>query len=259
MNSRTVNSGISLLNFDDTLQKQPLLRGYPAEWIDFSDLRGCHGYCSVDSLRKIQQRLKSRKYKRIILIGNGNYHYVTYVLLSDIRQPFSLILFDHHTDLALSGDIPFISCGSWVGTSLRTLPLLNRVVIIGAHPSNRRQASGIPSNVTVISEQEVNRMSAAEVVRAVRSVLPDQPLYISVDKDVLDRENAATNWDQGSMTLRQLLDVIWELKQTYPLAGVDVCGELPLSPVDFLSGERVRHLKKNEIANKAIVDVLLAG
>lgn len=260
MKSGTVNSGISLLNFDGTLQKQPLLRGYPGEWIDFSDLRGCHGYCGADSLRQIQNRLKSRKHKRITLIGNGNYHYVTYVLLSEIRQPFSLILFDHHTDLAPSGDIPLLSCGSWVSIALRTLPLLNRVVIIGAHPPNRRQASRIPDNVTVISEQEASRSSTAEVVRAIRSVLPDhQPLYISVDKDVLNRENAATNWDQGSMTLRQLLDVIRELKRTHPLAGVDVCGELPLSPVDFLSGERVRHLKKNEIANKAIVDVLLAG
>jgi len=59
--------------------------------------------------------------------------------------------------------------------------------------------------------------------------------------------------------LRQLLDVIRELKRTHPLEGGDICGELPLSPVDFLSDERVRHLKKNEIANKAIVDLLLAG
>ena len=259
MKSGVRNSGISLLNFDGTLQQQSLIRRYPGEWIDFSDLRGCQGYCSVDSLRKIQHRLTSRKHKRITLIGNGNYHYVTYVLLSEIRQPFSLILFDHHTDFALSGDIPFLSCGSWVSTALRTLPLLNRVVIVGAHPPNHRQASGLPDKITIISEQEVKRSSTAEIVRAIRSVLTDQPLYISVDKDVLDPDNAATNWDQGSMTLQQLLDVIRELKLTHPLAGVDVCGELPLSPVDALSGERVRHLKKNEIANKAIVDVLLAG
>jgi arginase family enzyme len=259
MKSRTVNNGISLLNFDNTLQKQLLLRGYPVEWNDFSDLHGCHGYCSFDSLRKIQHRLKSRKHKRITLIGSGNYHYVTYLLLSEIRQPFSLILFDHHTDLARNDDVPIISCGSWVSIALKTLPLLNRVVIIGANPSNFRRTSDIPNNVTVISEQEVVRSSAAEIVRAIRSDLSDQPLYISVDKDVLDRENAVTNWDQGSMTLRQLLDVIRELKRTHPLEGGDICGELPLSPVDFLSDERVRHLKKNEIANKAIVDLLLAG
>jgi arginase family enzyme len=259
MKSGTVNSGISLLNFDDTLHNQPLLGRYPGEWIDFSDLRGCHGYCSIDSLRQIQHRLQSRKHKRITLIGNGNYHYVTYVLLSEIRQPFSLVLFDHHTDLAPGGDTPILSCGSWVSAALKTLPMLRRVVIIGAHPPNDRQASVMTDNVTIISEQEVCHLSTAEVVRAIRSALPDLPLYISVDKDVLDRENAVTNWDQGSMNLRQLLDVIRELKRTLPLAGVDVCGELPLSPVDMLSGERARLLKKNELANKAIVDVLLAG
>lgn len=264
MKSGTENSGISLLNFDGTLQKQPSLRRYPGEWIDFSDLRGCHGYCSPDSLRKIQKRLKSRKHKRFTLIGNGNYHYVTYVLLSEIRQPFSLILFDHHTDLAHNGDMPFLSCGSWVGAAIRNLPQLSRVVIIGAHPPSRRQLSRLPDKVTVIPEQEVSRLSAAEIVQTVRSVLADhaladQPIYVSVDKDVLDRENAVTNWDQGSMTLEQLLEVIRELKQAHPIAGADISGELPLSPVDMLSGERLRHLKKNEIANRAIVDVLMAG
>lgn len=258
MKSRRVNKGISLLNFDGTLQKQSLLRSYPVEWIDFSDLQSCYGYCSMDSLRKIQKRLKERKHKRITLIGNGNYHYVTYVLLSEIREPFSLLLFDHHTDLAPKANIPYISCGSWVSAAVSKLPLLKHVVIIGVHERNSRQTSAVPDNVTVITEQEVIRSSAAELVQAIREAAGDDPLYISVDKDVLDPENAVTNWDQGSMTLRQLLDVIRLLKRTYPLAGVDICGELPLSPVDLLSGERRRQLKKNEIANKAIIDVLLA-
>jgi predicted DNA-binding antitoxin AbrB/MazE fold protein len=34
---------------------------------------------------------------------------------------------------------------------------------------------------------------------------------------------------------------------------------MPLSPVDLLTGERVRLLRKNERANQAIVDALLAG
>lgn len=259
MKSTTMNYGLSLLNFDNTLHKQPWLRGYPIEWIDFSDLQGCFGYCSFDSLRKIENRLKMRKHKRITLIGNGNYHYVTYLLLSEIRQPFSLILFDHHTDLAQNSDIPLISCGSWVSTALKTLPLLDRVVIIGAELTNYSEDFNIPNNVTVISEQEISHFSTKDIVREVCSVLPNQPIYISIDKDVLDRENAVTNWDQGSMTLSQLLNLIRQLKRTHPLAGVDVCGELPLSPADFLSNERTQLLKKNEIANKAIVDVLLAG
>lgn len=252
-------SGISLLNFDGTLQNQKMLRSYPAEWIDFSDLRGCRGYCADDALRKIQSRLRSRKHRRVTLIGHGNYHYVTYVLLSEIRQPFSLVLFDHHTDLAPGGDAPYLSCGSWVSRALKTLPLMDRVVIVGAHIPDGGSGSGLPANVTIVPEQEARRMSPADIVRAIRSSVPDRPLYISVDKDVLDPENAATDWDQGSMTLRQLLDVIRELKRVRPIEGADICGEMPLSPVDLLSGERVRHLKKNERANKAIVDALLAG
>lgn len=258
MTSRTVDSGISLLNFDDTLRKQPLLRRYPCEWIDFSDLRSCNGYCSVETLRQIQDRLRSRKHKRITLIGNGNFHYVTYALLSEIQQPFSLILFDHHTDLALTNDIPLISCGSWVSMALKNLPQLNRVIIIGAEPLFR-QTSGIPYNVTIIPEQEIRRLTTEQIVRTIRSLLVDQPIYISVDKDVLDPDNAITNWDQGSMSLRQLLDVLNVLKRIHTLVGVDICGELPLSPVEFLSDQRVWYLKRNEIANKAIIDVLLAG
>jgi len=259
MKSETGGKGISLLNFDGTLQKQPSLRKYPYEWIDFSDLRGCHGFCAEEAMRKIQDRLKRRKHKKITLIGNGNYHYVTYALLSEIRQPFSLILFDHHTDLAPNEDMPYISCGSWVREALEKLPYLNRVIIIGARAPDSREASGMPANVTLISEEEIGRLSAADIVRAVRCLLPDQPIYISVDKDVLDRANAATNWDQGSMKLQQLVEVIRELKRTLAIAGVDVCGELPLSPVELLSEEQMRRVKKNEIANKAIVDALLAG
>lgn len=254
-----MNSGISLLNFDGTLQKQSWLGEYEGEWIDFSDLRGCQGYCAEESLRKIRHRLRSRKHKHITLIGNGNYHYVTYVLLSEIKQPFSLILFDHHTDLAGNSGLPLLSCGSWVGEALKTLPMLKHAVIVGARLPDGRQASILPGRVTVIPEQEACSLSAAEVAQAIRAALPVRTIYISVDKDVLDREHAVTNWDQGGMTLGQLLDVIRELKRTHQVAGVDVCGELPLSPVDLLSGENARHLRKNELANKAIVDALLTG
>lgn len=259
MKSAATDSGISLLNFDGTLQTQVLLGKYPAEWIDFTDLSGCRGYCTGESLSRIRSRLRSRKHRRITLIGPGNYHYVTYVLLSELRRPFALVLFDHHTDLAPGDEIPYLSCGSWVSHALETLPLMKRVVIIGANVPDRGWTDGLPGKVTVIPEQEARRMPAESIARAVRSSASDLPLYISVDKDVLDPDNAVTDWDQGSMTLRQLLDVIRELKRILPLEGADVCGEMPMTPVDLLSGERLRHLKKNERANQAIVDALLAG
>ena len=53
-------------------------------------------------------------------------------------------------------------------------------------------------------------------------------LYLSVDKDVLDRAHARTDWSQGTYTLAQLegwLDRLLRLD----VVAVDLCGELPLS------------------------------
>lgn len=275
-----MSGDISLLNFDGTFHIQNQLKTRAGEWIDMSDLQGCHGYCEQQTLHRIKTRLQSRKYRGVTFIGSGNYHYVTYVLLSEIRQPFSLILFDYHTDLSPREDAAVLSCGSWVTHALYTLPLLKHVVIVGADPGNHVSmefANGhpvtaepvapdaadmkpaCPKPVTLISESDVKRLSTAALLRKIRASLPDLPVYISVDKDVLSEKDAATNWDQGSMTLQQLLTLIRRLKQDYTVIAADVCGELPLSPLDHFAADRVRLAKKNETANRAIADILTAS
>lgn len=52
-------------------------------------------------------------------------------------------------------------------------------------------------------------------------------VYLSIDKDVLDAHSAATNWDQGELSLpelEQLLSVVLHQEQ---VIGVDICGECP--------------------------------
>nr|WP_239565379.1 arginase family protein [Brevibacillus fulvus] len=246
------------MNFDGTLKRQKRLTCYAGEWIDFSDLSSTQGYCAPSSLQKIQRRLQNRKNKGITFIGNGNYHYVTYLLLAELNQPFSLLLFDHHSDLSPMDDLSIISCGSWVSFALKTLPMLQRVVIIGAH-SQAKQIVQTSPKVTIISEQEINQWQLATVEARLRLLLQNEPVYISVDKDVLDEKSAVTNWDQGSMNLRQLLYLIRDLRQSNAILGVDVCGELPLSPLDFFSVEVIEQIQKNERANRAIVEVISAS
>ena len=52
----------------------------------------------------IKRALNRRKNKGITFIGSGNYHYVSHLLLEEINKPFTLILFDHHTDMNLQGE-----------------------------------------------------------------------------------------------------------------------------------------------------------
>ena len=50
-------------------------------------------------------------------------------------------------------------------------------------------------------------------------------LYLSIDKDVLSPADAATNWDQGSLTFEALKSIITELSQGKKILGIDICGE----------------------------------
>ena len=55
--------------------------------------------------------------------------------------------------------------------------------------------------------------------------LPELPIYVSVDKDVLSKECASTNWDQGNLASDFLVDAIACLISRYRVIGMDVCGE----------------------------------
>ena len=54
-------------------------------------------------LMHIKRALNRRKIKGITFIGSGNYHYVSYFIIRRNKQAFTLILFDHHTDMNLQG------------------------------------------------------------------------------------------------------------------------------------------------------------
>ena len=51
------------------------------------------------------------------------------------------------------------------------------------------------------------------------------PVYVSIDKDALSTSEAATNWDQGSLTFAQLAETLTTLAQKHKILGIDICGE----------------------------------
>ncbi|MGA9173847.1 MAG: arginase family protein, partial [Thermoactinomyces sp.] len=80
---------------------------------------------------------------------------------------------------------------------------------------------------------------------------------ISIDKDVLDRTFAVTNWDQGNMHLRELVIALQTLVQQKNVLGIDICGELPVTPADVWLHAEQLHL--NEQANLAILQSVLCA
>lgn len=245
---------VTFLNFDQTYVPQKRLRQFPHEWIDFQDLRQVKRYCEADSFRKIKHRLKRRSNHGITFIGSGDYHYITYLLLSEIGEKFSLLLFDHHADMMTDPSPSIISCGSWASRAVANLPQLQKVIVIGVRPDSFGRTGYWQSKITVFPESSFEDSShfAARVLSAIET----DTVYISIDKDVLDPTQARTNWDQGSLKLPVLLELLGRVVSLKKVYGVDICGEYPVSPTEFFRPDCAHAVQKNEQANRKILQAL---
>lgn len=54
-------------------------------------------------------------------------------------------------------------------------------------------------------------------------------IYISIDKDVLSENEYKTNWDQGDMSVEELLEMLELICSRRNVIGIDVCGEMDLA------------------------------
>jgi arginase family enzyme len=238
--------GVTFLNFDGTYFSQKQLLDFPHEWLDFTDLLHTNLYCQPESLREIEKRLNNRTNKGITFIGSGNYHYVSYLLLKEIQEPFTLVLFDYHTDLG-NEEEPLISCGSWVSHALKSIPFLERVIMIG--PASVQYHPRYSSKITIFSNGYSPKL--------ILSNIQTNAVYISIDKDVLCRNDAVTNWDQGTMNLCDLLTCLEYVLLYNKVVGIDVCGEYPQASANLFDPLCREAVWKNQYANRRILEACL--
>jgi arginase family enzyme len=248
---------VNVLDFDYVYQAQSMFRDLDCSWIDCSDVMGANRYCELQALLEIKKRLLKGKKGSITFIGNGNYHYVTYLLLSEIQSPFTLVLFDHHSDLMASPSPSLISCGSWVLHAIKRLPMLKKVVMIGVREDlGKAIPEEYKKKVAVFTAKE-SQWDCNPIKNRILSAIPTRDVYISVDKDVLDPMEASTNWDQGNMKLAQLIHLLQSIYENKQVCGMDICGEQSLSPADLFCREYIQGIRKNMRANQSIIENVL--
>lgn len=240
-----LSQDVTFLNFDNAYNAQPELSHFAKDWIELGDISESNLFCTHRALKKISERISRQAGRGITFIGNGNYHYVTYLFLRKINRPFTLILFDNHTDTKLADQGQgLLSCGSWVAEALADLPCLKRALIIGVCSELQGFSGSLKDKIILWPE--------TGPWENLVSVIPTRDIYISIDKDVLDRAYAVTNWDQGKMKLPELLAALKKLIRQKNILGMDICGELPVSPAEVW--RYTRELRLNEQANLAILE-----
>src|SRR5262249_20352436 len=178
----------------------------------------------------------------LVFMGSGDFHHVTYTLISRMQRPMQVVVLDNHPD---NMRYPFgIHCGSWVSHVAR-LPFVSRVHVAGITSGDVQGAHALENHLAPLRSGKViywcvrrnlralrllgvrasqSFDSIATMLDALRHALSGEPVYLSIDKDVLASDAVQTNWDQGVMRLDELEAVIAMLRGN--IVASDVVGDV---------------------------------
>lgn len=244
---------VTIQDFTGVYAEQPFMQGLrelaasngDIHWLDCTKIEGTDCYCddeAQDALNKMMDEAvatatntSATSTPGIHFFDNGNYHYMSKLWTGRVQEPFDLVVFDHHPDMQPPRFEGILSCGGWIKEVLDHNKFVQNVIVIGVadhlveeirEDLSQANATEILNRVQFVKESELSAVT-------LEGFSPDRvhltshstPVYISIDKDALSTAEAATNWDQGSLTFEQLAETLTHLAQSRKILGIDVCGE----------------------------------
>ncbi|MFA4992958.1 MAG: hypothetical protein WC571_03220 [Candidatus Omnitrophota bacterium] len=264
-----LNKAIRILNFDNSLIRQAgLLSRYSTKVTDFTSLNSSARLFMPHALRReIADSLIPQEKNYPTFLGSGDFHHISEILTSQVNEPVCLIVFDFHPDWDIMP--PRFGCGSWVTQALKNKHISKCLLIgmgsgdlsgpalltggLGALAGNRLEIypyrhkpsrvyfRSVPENNSIkvkrgffssrIIWHELEKEDLADFTLKLIKLLPVQKIYISIDKDCLKSDFALTNWEQGYLSLVQLLTMLKIMRENLDIIGLDVVGDYSLPVV----------------------------
>lgn len=249
----------AFLTLDDALAGQPALRfrAQEAEALEApaADLGPALRLWSrppalAGLTRRLRERLPASAGPRLVFAGSGDFHHATPTLVARALEaasgPVTIIHIDNHPDWVRYAN--GLHCGSWVGAAAR-LAGVSRVVTLGVCSSDvgagrRREGDltlvesgrlalyayrapdGAPAlNLAGHVQPTIEAIGLSAFIGVMLEEVKTGAVYITIDKDVLRAEDAATNWDQGCMALDELLAILRAVMERHHVIGADVVGD----------------------------------
>jgi len=170
--------------------------------VDLKDVEGTCCYCDPAAAEQIGKALPE-SLPALRWIDSGDYHYMTHLLALREKEPFHLILMDNHPDNQEPAFGGVLSCGSWVKEMQEQNKMLCSVLTIGPEGC-----------VADIPEGWLQQRRGERV-------------YVSLDKDIMDRSCSRTDWTQGNHTLQQVKEILSRIFESgVKVSAMDICGEM---------------------------------
>jgi hypothetical protein len=238
---------ILVMNFSRIYEHESFLKNRNFEWIDCTDIPGTNCFCDDEARKILIERILPYGPEGIHFIDSGNYHYGSLLWTQKVKEPFTLIIFDHHTDLQPSAFGDILTCGNWVKEALNTNPLMKKVIIAGASRDLIGEVGNDYNERLILYSDEMLRDKSILYHFGGEEI--GEPVYISIDKDVLNMGSSVTNWDNGNLSLHELKRFLSIILMQHKVIGVDICGELTYSsdPLELLNCESVNNEINREL------------
>jgi arginase family enzyme len=221
-----------------------------------AQLRLWSGQKAIAETRRRLQAAPPHPDPTVTLVGSGDFHHLTPLLLERACEPITLVHFDNHPDWVRIA--PRWHCGSWVNQALRS-ERVARVVTIGpcsddltwpglkggnlpALASGRlclfpwshapsRVVREMPDGASYRCESRrlvwnnLAELAPAQIARTILAEITTDAVWFTIDKDVLPEAEVVSNWDQGQMPLSAVVALIEAIGERHCIAGADICGD----------------------------------
>lgn len=225
---------VVVLDTDGSVKRQGLERHFETGVVGLTDLRNSlQFYADSHGLMECARRLGpyASHYPNFYMLGSGDFHHLTLLILEMLATPFLLIIFDNHTDCSFL--FPKFHCGNWMYHAAR-LPNCRKVIHIGSTEGCGPVARQMGLS-TLVRTGSVSMMPGAECGETawrerLASLLEDPalkgvPVYVSIDKDVLKGAESPGDWDNGVMEAAVLKGMLHMIAGRFSFAGADITGE----------------------------------
>lgn len=253
---------IRILDFDGSVTSQRrLLSEYDPKIVDLKSSGPLARFWANKKVLSDLEKAIPPSEDSITFLGSGDFHHISSILISRYRDPFSVISFDFHPDWDTVA--PVLTCGSWVSSVLKKRDISKLILVsiasgdissfwmitgdlaslkddrLEIYPYIHTRSSvlfrNVPDNISIIKKRSLfstevrwNELYDKDIFEFFSHIikrLPTENVYVSIDKDCLKREYAVTNWEEGRLTLDELLEMLKLIKDNRRIVGVDITGD----------------------------------
>jgi agmatinase len=204
---------------------------------DHGDVRGSPRVVNASMLeRAVGAAVNQHGHSKPSLLFLGGDHFITYPCFSSVatmhKRPLSLLYFDAHPDLYEQYEGYPNSHATVVSRILERKDLSSGLVCyVGIRASTAWQEDRIKAfGLIEFTTHDVQSQGCETVGATLKSLLKNQPVYISIDLDCLDPAFApgVGNPQPGGLSTRQLIEILHALEGLEVIAAdiVEYCPRL---------------------------------